>query len=520
MSTVSLLVVVMLPVLSRYHVQREWQWFEAQMLTICHLWIGLQLYVHWIHKGLVIFSLVFLVVLVISIEEVWNEEWDILVVSLRVTAPFLHVGAVLAFSFLSWLFANVFMRSRRLCARMMLLVVYLLPLLGLYLLPLMINSPCILLREQLQPRPRIIAHRGASMVAPENTLMAFERAMDFGVYGLESDVMLSTDGIPFLMHDSDLRRTTNVAMVFPDRAADRADSFNWTELQRLNAGHWFLEEDPFGSAHQLSSAERQYASSQSLPNLAGLLRIAAKGNASVLFDLRQPPADHPFRKLWVNTTVDVVLASALPQDLMLWLPWEHRDVVRMIAPRFQQVSGEKEPPERLHEQRYVMVNLRFTDLAPPDICGYARSNISTNAYTVDAVWLFSLLWCAGVTSVTTNAAHLFSSLQQPTWLLTPEQYRTLWILTDVISIFIVIVIFRLHRWRFSTLRRMDPEHVALSTVVRRCNRDVNTMKKKLIFFDDDLMVSDDTSYVDTSTAAAIDTSYVGDEIHIDGDRDY
>uniref|UniRef100_A0A8C4NLS2 Glycerophosphodiester phosphodiesterase domain containing 5b n=1 Tax=Eptatretus burgeri TaxID=7764 RepID=A0A8C4NLS2_EPTBU len=329
-------------------------------------------------------------------------------------------------------------------ARITLLGVYLLPLLGLYLLPLLINSPCILRREQLNPRPRIIAHRGASM----------RLAFHFDFYQLEQMQMCSldlpsTDGIPFLMHDSDLRRTTNVAMVFPDRAAHRADSFNWTELQQLNAGHWFLEEDPFGNVHQLSSAERQHASSQRLPNLTGLLRIAAKGNVSLIFDLRQPPADHPFRKSWVNATVDVVLASALPQNLMLWLPWEHRDVVRVIAPRFQQVSGQKELPERLHEQHYVTVNLRYTDLAQPDI------------------WY-----------------RLWDGLEKVEW------------------------------WRFGTLRRMDPEHVALSTVVRRCNRDVNTMKKKLIFFEDGLMVSD------ADTAAAIDTSYVGDEMHIDGDKDY
>lgn len=50
----------------------------------------------------------------------------------------------------------------------------------------------------------------------------------------------SYDGIPFLMHDSTLTRTTNVAEVFPNRTHLHASMFSWTDLQQLNAGDWFL----------------------------------------------------------------------------------------------------------------------------------------------------------------------------------------------------------------------------------------------------------------------------------------
>lgn len=49
------------------------------------------------------------------------------------------------------------------------------------------------------------------------------------------------DGVPFLMRDRTLQRTTDVAKVFPDRQVDEASSFNWTDLQQLNAGRWFLK---------------------------------------------------------------------------------------------------------------------------------------------------------------------------------------------------------------------------------------------------------------------------------------
>lgn len=51
----------------------------------------------------------------------------------------------------------------------------------------------------------------------------------------------SLDGVPFLMHDATLRRTTNVEDEFPELARRPASMLNWTVLQRLNAGQWFLK---------------------------------------------------------------------------------------------------------------------------------------------------------------------------------------------------------------------------------------------------------------------------------------
>jgi glycerophosphoryl diester phosphodiesterase len=58
-------------------------------------------------------------------------------------------------------------------------------------------------------RPRVFAHRGGSALAPENTLAAFEHGLRVGADGLELDVHLSADGVPVVVHDSTLDRTTN-----------------------------------------------------------------------------------------------------------------------------------------------------------------------------------------------------------------------------------------------------------------------------------------------------------------------
>lgn len=55
----------------------------------------------------------------------------------------------------------------------------------------------------------IYAHRGASAESAENTLPAFERAMELGAYGIELDVHLSADGVPVVIHDETVDRTTN-----------------------------------------------------------------------------------------------------------------------------------------------------------------------------------------------------------------------------------------------------------------------------------------------------------------------
>jgi glycerophosphoryl diester phosphodiesterase len=79
--------------------------------------------------------------------------------------------------------------------------------------------------------PLIIAHRGASALAPENTLAAFKKAIEVGADGVELDVRLSKDGVPVVIHDATLLRTTGVNERVADLTAE--------QLSRLDAGTWF-----------------------------------------------------------------------------------------------------------------------------------------------------------------------------------------------------------------------------------------------------------------------------------------
>jgi glycerophosphoryl diester phosphodiesterase len=79
--------------------------------------------------------------------------------------------------------------------------------------------------------PLIIGHRGASAVAPENTMAAFREAIAAGADGIEFDVRLTRDGVPVVIHDSTLRRTGG----WQQRVAD----LTWSELAQIDVGSWF-----------------------------------------------------------------------------------------------------------------------------------------------------------------------------------------------------------------------------------------------------------------------------------------
>lgn len=76
--------------------------------------------------------------------------------------------------------------------------------------------------------PVVVAHRGASSTHPENTLSSFEAALDLGAQVVELDVRLSADGVPVVIHDPDLSRTTD--------GSGWVHQLTLEELRRPNAG--------------------------------------------------------------------------------------------------------------------------------------------------------------------------------------------------------------------------------------------------------------------------------------------
>ncbi len=94
------------------------------------------------------------------------------------------------------------------------------------------------------PYPAVVAHRGASYYAPEETEPAFLLACEMGADYLELDLQRTRDGVLIALHDDTLPRTTDVDRVFPGRENDTLDTFTYGELEKLDAGSWFNAANP------------------------------------------------------------------------------------------------------------------------------------------------------------------------------------------------------------------------------------------------------------------------------------
>lgn len=181
------------------------------------------------------------------------------------------------------------------------------------------------------PYPRWIAHRGAGKLAPENTLAAFRLGASHGYCMFECDVKLSSDGVPFLLHDDSLTRTTNAVDKLGADSSATGGAHPWGTLAQLDAGSWH---------------SRTFAG-EPLPTLEAIARYCLRNAYFLNIEIKPTPglerqtgeviANHAAR-LWQNAAVPPLLTSfdvaaleaaksaqpALPRGLLLdtlWTGW-------------------------------------------------------------------------------------------------------------------------------------------------------------------------------------------------------
>ncbi len=293
----------------------------------------------------------------------------------------------------------------------------------------------------LPPKPRIVAHRGASMLAPENTVAAFQRAIALGAYGIETDISLSRDGVPFLMHDDTLARTTNVAQVFPERENDLATSFALPELKQLNAGVWFVESDPYQAiARGAVTAEQveQYRR-QTVPVLAEVLEIVRQSPIVFIFDLKEP-TNAPSGQSFFDLVFRRVHETGIDSQVWFLVDRERIDVVR-AAPEMQPAYGVdfRQPPDAaaLADAGYEIVNAEY-GLAKEWIRAYRAAGLWVNLYTIDEPWQYSRLWLLGVESTTSSNAQALLAQDHPLLSLPYSQYVLLWTAVGVLGLGVLV----------------------------------------------------------------------------------
>ena len=150
------------------------------------------------------------------------------------------------------------------------------------------------------PYPRWFAHRGAGKLAPENTLAAFRVGASHGYRAFECDVKLSADGVPFLLHDSTLQRTTS--------GHGPAGALAWAELSRLDAGTWH---------------SRAYAS-EPVPSFESVARFCLHNGYALDVEIKPMPGTEretgrvvaaTAEALWRDASTPPLLTSFQPEAL-------------------------------------------------------------------------------------------------------------------------------------------------------------------------------------------------------------
>ncbi len=296
---------------------------------------------------------------------------------------------------------------------------------------LLLYPPDSVYQGALPAKPKVIAHRGASMLAPENTLIAMERAAELGVYGLETDLSLSRDEVPFLMHDTTLKRTTDVAEVFPGRENDKAEEFSLADIKQLNAGKWFIKTDPY---HTIASgivtvAHMEQYKKQQIPTLAEMLQIVREHKLIFRFDLKDLTTPLPSGSTFFGVVFRQIHAAGIDSQVSFLVNDKDLQVLRAEAPAMRPTyGGNYEKPEDaavLKAQGYVIVNIGY-GLSKDWIKKYQAAGLWVDLFTVDEPWQYSRLWLIGADSVTSSNAHTLLAMDQPMLSLPYSTYVVIW----------------------------------------------------------------------------------------------
>jgi glycerophosphoryl diester phosphodiesterase len=229
---------------------------------------------------------------------------------------------------------------------------------------------------------QVYAHRGASAVAPENTLAAFDRAA--GVAGfVELDVQRCRSGELVVVHDTTLDRTTDVETVFPDRPARAVGDFTLAELRRLDAGSWFSTE---------FAGER-------IPTLAEVLDFLRDRDLGLLLEAKSPEpgaagqiADELLRNRWILR--DRLVVQSFDDDFVR----EFRSVFPRATLGLLGAPADVEPWVRIVDQ----INPHHVELQQSYVDSIHNAGLSVNPWTVDEPADIARMIDLGVDGIITN----------------------------------------------------------------------------------------------------------------------
>ena len=244
-----------------------------------------------------------------------------------------------------------------------------------------------MLLADLAARP-VIAHRGNSAHAPENTFEAYDQAVAMGADALEFDIRLTRDGVPVVIHDPTLDRTTNGRGPVVDRTLD--------ELRALDAGARFVSRDgshPYrGRAFVVPTLEEMVARYPRIPFL-----IEVKIPEAVAATRRVLEQAGAIARCLVDSTVHAAVAPFRGGELATGASVD--DVLRLLVASFTGRSPRTLPYEALCIPRWY----NGIPVPVPLLARAARrAETVTHVWTINSPRVARSLWQAGVQGIITD----------------------------------------------------------------------------------------------------------------------
>jgi glycerophosphoryl diester phosphodiesterase len=240
----------------------------------------------------------------------------------------------------------------------------------------------------LSARP-VIAHRGASAVRPENTLAAFELAAQLGADAIELDVHLSADGIPVVIHDPTLDRTTD--------SRGPVSRYTVAEIRKIDAGARFTLDGGRTFPFRLQGVQ--------VPTLEDVL--AAFPEMPLLVELKEPRVQEAVRRVLLDQAAaeQCVVASDRGAALELFrqAPFLRAASREEISRLFWGTILGRVPASVGY--RLLSVPERYRGISVPTrrLCAAARRlGCPVHVWTVDDAATARRLWSRGVAGIVTN----------------------------------------------------------------------------------------------------------------------
>jgi len=236
----------------------------------------------------------------------------------------------------------------------------------------------------------VIAHRGASALAPENTLAAFEMAVEMGAGFVEIDLHLSRDARLVAIHDDTLQRTTSGHGPVAAKTLE--------ELRQLDAGSWFDgrvgRDAPAGAAHKSFPGER-------MPTIEEILAFAGKRNVGLFLELKASgPSGIEHAILGALRAYDGILGNVILSFDLTTLA-----NLRRLEPLLMTGYLCTNPAEAVGKATSVGARqlLPRADRITPELVAEAhRSDLKVVAWTVDDPAQMRALAAAGVDGIITD----------------------------------------------------------------------------------------------------------------------